>query len=79
MQLWLIPLLPLAGFLINGIFGRRFSKSLVNVFAIGSVALAFAWVVKTLFGLGDTSPGSRAASSPSITISRWIGSRRSCC
>jgi NADH-quinone oxidoreductase subunit L len=53
MQLWLIPLLPLAGFLINGIFGRRFSKSLVNVFAIGSVALAFAWVVKILFGLGD--------------------------
>ena len=53
MQLWLIPLLPLAGFLINGIFGRRFSKSLVNLFAIGSVALAFAWVVKTLLGLGD--------------------------
>jgi NADH-quinone oxidoreductase subunit L len=53
MQLWLIPLLPLAGFLINGIFGRRFSKSVVNLFAIGSVALAFAWVVKTLFGLGD--------------------------
>jgi NADH-quinone oxidoreductase subunit L len=52
MQLWLIPLLPLAGFLINGIFGRRFSKSLVNLFAIGSVALAFAWVVKTLLGLG---------------------------
>ena len=53
MQLWLIPLLPLAGFLVNGIFGRRFSKSLVNVFAIGSVALAFAWVVKTLLGLGE--------------------------
>src|SRR5580658_9060083 len=53
MQLWLIPLLPLAGFFINGIFGRRFSKSLVNLFAIGSVALAFAWVVKTLVGLGD--------------------------
>src|ERR1700677_3509082 len=53
MQLWLIPLLPPAAFLINGIFGRKFSKSLVNVFAIGSVALAFAWVVKTLLGLGD--------------------------
>jgi NADH-quinone oxidoreductase subunit L len=53
MQLWLIPLLPLAGFLVNGIFGRRFSKSVVNLFAIGSVALAFAWVVKTLVGLGD--------------------------
>jgi NADH-quinone oxidoreductase subunit L len=53
MQLWLIPLLPFAGFLINGLFGRRFSKGLVNVFGIGSVVLAFAWVLKTIFGLGD--------------------------
>jgi NADH-quinone oxidoreductase subunit L len=53
MQLWLIPILPLAGFLINGIFGRRFSKSMVNVFAIGSVVAAFLWVVKTLLGLGE--------------------------
>ncbi|PWT97767.1 MAG: NADH-quinone oxidoreductase subunit L [Terriglobia bacterium] len=53
MQLWLIPLLPLAGFAINGLFGRRFSKGLVNVFAIGSVVLSFAWVLKTIAGLGD--------------------------
>jgi NADH-quinone oxidoreductase subunit L len=53
MQLWLIPILPFAGFLVNGIFGRRFSKSMVNVFAIGSVVVAFLWVVKTLAGLGD--------------------------
>jgi NADH-quinone oxidoreductase subunit L len=53
MQLWLIPTLPLAGFLINGLFGRRFSKGLVNTFAIGSVVLSFAWVLKTLLGLGD--------------------------
>src|SRR5438067_3436820 len=57
MQLWLIPLLPLAGFLITGIFGgifgRRFSKSLVNTVAIGSVVLSFAWVLKTLVQLGD--------------------------
>ena len=52
MQLWLIPILPLAGFLINGLFGRRFSKGLVNAFAIGSVVLAFLWVLKTLSGLG---------------------------
>ena len=50
MQLWLIPLLPLAGFVINGVFGRRFSKSLVNAVAIGSVVLSFAWVLKTLAG-----------------------------
>ncbi len=53
MQLWLIPLLPFAGFLINGLFGRRFSKGVVNVFAIGSVVLSFAWVLKTIFDLGD--------------------------
>jgi NADH-quinone oxidoreductase subunit L len=50
MQLWLIPILPFAGFLINGIFGRRFSKSMVNVFAIGSVVLAFAWALKAILG-----------------------------
>ena len=44
---------PLAGFLINGIFGRRFSKGLVNTVAIGSVVLAFAWVLKTILALGD--------------------------
>src|SRR5215469_75596 len=53
MQLWLIPILPLAGFVINGLFGRRFSKGLVNVFAIGSVVLSFAWVLKTVMALGD--------------------------
>jgi len=52
MQLWLIPILPLAGFLINGLFGRRFSKGTVNAVAIGSVALSFAWVLKTIFSLG---------------------------
>jgi len=51
MQLWLIPTFPLLGFLINGLFGRRFPKSLVNLFAIGSVLLSFAWVLKTLTGL----------------------------
>jgi len=53
MNLWLIPILPFTGFLINGLFGRRMPKSLINVFAIGSVALAFIWVVKTLLGLGE--------------------------
>src|SRR5689334_24476244 len=52
MQLWLIPLLPLTGFLINGLFGRRLPKALINTFAIGSVVLSFAWVLKTLFALG---------------------------
>src|SRR4249920_2568983 len=53
MQLWLIPILPLTGFLINGIFGRRFPKSLVNTVAIGSVVLSFLWVLKTISAMGD--------------------------
>ncbi|HUB78001.1 MAG TPA: NADH-quinone oxidoreductase subunit L [Bryobacteraceae bacterium] len=53
MALWLIPILPFAGFVINGLFGRRFSKAVVNIVAIGSVVLAFAWVLKTLLGLGS--------------------------
>ena len=53
MQLWLIPIFPLAGFLINGIFGRRFSKGLVSTVAIGSVLLSFLWVVKTILAMGD--------------------------
>ena len=53
MQLWLIPILPLAGFFINGVFGRRFSKGLVSTVAIGSVVLAFGWALKTILALGD--------------------------
>jgi NADH-quinone oxidoreductase subunit L len=52
-QLWLIPALPFAGFLINGIFGRRFSKAAVNAIAIGSVLLSFAWALKAVLSLGD--------------------------
>jgi NADH-quinone oxidoreductase subunit L len=52
MALWLIPVLPFIGFLVNGLFGRRMPKAVINLFAIGSVALSFAWAVKTLMGLG---------------------------
>src|SRR5271156_4729134 len=51
MNLWLIPILPLLGFLANGLFGRRIPKALINTFAVGSVLLSFAWVVKTLTAL----------------------------
>ncbi len=53
MLLWLIPIFPLAGFAINGIFGRRAPRAFVNTVAIGSVLLSFAWVVKVLLALGE--------------------------
>src|SRR5689334_13034801 len=52
MQLWLIPIFPLAGFALNGLFGRKFSKTLVNLIAVGSVLLSFLWVLKALNVLG---------------------------
>ncbi len=56
MQLWLIPILPLAGFLINGLFGRRLSKGVVSAVAVLSVALSFAWSLKTILGLDLSQP-----------------------
>lgn len=53
MQLWLIPVFPLLGSLINGLLGRRFSRPLVSAVAVGSVLLSFLWVLKTLLGLGS--------------------------
>src|SRR5579885_1822791 len=52
MQLWLIPLFPFAGFLVNGFFGRRMSKLAVSFVACGSVLLSFLWVLKTIAALG---------------------------
>jgi NADH-quinone oxidoreductase subunit L len=56
-QLWLIPILPLLGFALNGLFGRRLSKSVINAIAVGSVLVSFLWVVKSLSGLGAFSGG----------------------
>ncbi len=57
LQLWLIPLLPLAGFALNGLFGRRFPKAVINAIAVGSVLLSFLWVAKSLSALGAFSGG----------------------
>jgi NADH-quinone oxidoreductase subunit L len=48
MTLWLIPLLPLLGFLLTGLVGRRLTKPMVNLIAIGSVTLSFFYVVFVL-------------------------------
>jgi NADH:ubiquinone oxidoreductase subunit 5 (subunit L)/multisubunit Na+/H+ antiporter MnhA subunit len=35
LHLWLIPLLPFAGFLVNGLLGKRLPKALVSAVALG--------------------------------------------
>ncbi len=52
-QLWLIPALPLAGFLINGLLGKKLPKMVVSLVAVASVLLSFGWVLKTLSALGS--------------------------
>jgi NADH-quinone oxidoreductase subunit L len=45
LYLWLIPLLPFAGFLINGILGRRLPKALVTTVALLAPLGSFAVVL----------------------------------
>jgi NADH-quinone oxidoreductase subunit L len=51
-HLWIIPALPLLGFLVNGLAGRRLSKAAVNAVAIGSVTLSLLWVLKVVWNGG---------------------------
>jgi NADH-quinone oxidoreductase subunit L len=52
--LWLIPALPFAGFLLNGILGGRLPKWLVTTIALLAPLGAFAVVLSTAFGFfGD--------------------------
>ena len=39
--LWLIPVSPLLGAIINGVFGKRIPKSSIGIIGAGSVALSF--------------------------------------
>ncbi len=45
LNLWIIPLLPLAGAAINGLFGKRFPRALVSIIALGFTAAAFAYAL----------------------------------
>jgi NADH-quinone oxidoreductase subunit L len=58
--IWLIPLVPLAGFLLNGLFGKSFSKPVVNMIACGSVAVSFLLSLNAFFGLLRLTPDSRS-------------------
>jgi NADH-quinone oxidoreductase subunit L len=48
---WLIPLLPLIGFVINGILGKKLGKTLVSLIGCGTIGVSFLVSVKILFEL----------------------------
>ncbi len=56
---WLIPAFPFAGFLINGLWGRRLSKKRVGAVACGAMALAFLTAVRLFWLLVQQAPDRR--------------------
>ena len=54
LHLWLIPLLPFAGFLLNGILGSRLPKWLVTTIALMAPLAAFGVVLSAAQGLFRT-------------------------
>ena len=59
--LWLIPLVPFAGFLINGTIGRRFPRALVSAVAllctaIPAILVAWLWITMKAPGAPEVLP-----------------------
>jgi NADH-quinone oxidoreductase subunit L len=70
-MLFLIPLLPFIGFLVNASFGRRLTKSVAGAVACGAMILSFVVSVAAVFRLLSFDPESRAIAQ---TVYEWITS-----
>jgi NADH-quinone oxidoreductase subunit L len=57
-HLWIIPLLPLLGAAVNGIFGRRWPHSSTNAIALGTTGLSFAAAVELFREFSQLAPAS---------------------
>jgi NADH-quinone oxidoreductase subunit L len=67
LNLWVIPLLPLIGAAINGLFGRRFKNAMVNAVALFFTAASFGWAAWAVWSLLP------AGTTPHIeTLAPWI-------
>jgi NADH-quinone oxidoreductase subunit L len=55
-HLWYIPALPFAGFLINGILGRRLSRALVTTIALLAPLSSFLAVIGNAYGFFGSMP-----------------------
>lgn len=64
--LFLIPILPLAGAIINGLFGQRLPRGLVGIVACLGPVVAFCFSVHWFFEL-------RAENDPNSYYPNWIG------
>jgi len=55
-NLWIIPLLPLLGSAINGLFGGKWPNKIVNYVAIGATGLSFACALEAVREFSQLSP-----------------------
>ncbi|MGC8658490.1 MAG: NADH-quinone oxidoreductase subunit L [Desulfomonilaceae bacterium] len=68
---WLIPIFPLIGFLINGLFGRRFSEKTIGWIGAGAVGASFVMALLILNDLLHMPPESRSVQK---IVYSWIWS-----
>ncbi|RLA93793.1 MAG: NADH-quinone oxidoreductase subunit L, partial [Deltaproteobacteria bacterium] len=70
---WLIPLFPALGFLINGLIGRwwRLNKTFVSWVACSALGLSFLFSILVFIGLLRLPPESRVAI-PDKVLFDWI-------
>ncbi|SPF49739.1 NADH:ubiquinone oxidoreductase, membrane subunit L [Candidatus Sulfotelmatobacter kueseliae] len=55
LNLWLIPVLPLAGAAINGFFGKKSSRTAVSTIALVFCGAAFAWALRVAWYFSSVS------------------------
>ena len=66
--IWLIPLLPFAGFLINGLGFQRIPKNLVGLIGSGTVLLSFCLVLILFF----QNLSGQISQSTTYTLAPWL-------
>ena len=67
--IWLIPLFPVAGFIINGLFGKRMPKTAVGTIAAGAVLISFIFAAGAVYQLSQLPEHER---SHQVTVYEWI-------
>ncbi|MBI3450766.1 MAG: hypothetical protein HY049_17865, partial [Acidobacteria bacterium] len=66
--LWLIPVLPFAGFVLNGLFGARLGKKFVSLVGVGTVAIAFLCSAAAVYELANGLPGYQGLESSGLRV-----------
>ena len=67
--IWLIPLFPVAGFIINGLFGKKMPKTAVGTIASGAVLISFIFAVGAVYQLAQLPEHER---SHEVVVYEWI-------